>query len=188
MKRRIIIQTTLIIGTVLLGTSCETISEDQCFAANWADRGYRDGANGSSRSKLNDYIEACQEYGADVDRSRYLDGYESGLVRYCTYDKGFSRGEGGNSYNSVCEGPRASDFRAGYEDGRAKYDFEKRYDDLLDGVRDKKEQVSDLKGRLKDVTLSAEERFRLEKKLRRYTDRLKDARWELQKFERKRGY
>jgi len=214
-------------GAALLATSCETISEDQCFAADWADKGYSDGANGQARSSLNDYIEACSKFGADVDRSRYLEGYESGLTHYCTYDTGFSRAEQGNSYTSACSGPLAAEFRRGYEDGarnyctydrgfdrgeegssykdmcegpgteayrrgysdgHARYEYEREYDGLLDDVRKAKHNVEDMTARLTDTALDADERFRLEKKLRRFKDRLKDARWELRKFERKRGY
>jgi len=188
MIKKILIGSVLVIGAGVLITSCETISEDQCFATDWADRGYKDGTNGAARSKLSDYIDKCSEFGADVNRARYLDGFEAGLERYCTYDKGFSRGEGGSSYNAVCEGPRAGAFRAGYDDGTAKYEYERKYDNLLDAVRRAEEQYEDVTHRLKDQTLSADERLRLEKKRRRYKDRIEDTKHELYKFERKRGY
>ncbi len=214
-------------GAALLATSCETISEDQCFATDWSDKGYSDGTNGLERSNLNDYIEACSKFGADVDRGRYLEGYESGLTRYCTYDKGFSRAERGNSYTSACSGPLAAEFRRGYEDGARRYctydrgydrgeegasykdmcegpgmeayrrgyndghslyEYEREYDSLLESVRSAKKKVDDMEIRLEDTSLDADERFRLQKKLRRFNDRLKNARWELRKFERKRGY
>ena len=227
MFKKILVGTTLAIGAGAMMSSCETISEDQCLAANWADRGYSDGTDGKARSKLSDYIDACSKYGADVNRERYLDGYESGLTLYCTYDKGFARGENGNDYTSVCDGPRAAAFRRGYEDGtrsyctydrgfnrgedgssaksqcggpgmeayqrgygdgRARYDYEREYDNLLDSVRTAERNHDDMTERLKDGALSSDERFRLEKKLRRFKDRLKDAKYDLYKFERKRGY
>ena len=169
-------------------SACETISESECVAGNWADLGYRDGVSGKSSSRIAEYVEKCSEFGAQVDRGRYFDGYDRGLDRYCVYDRGFSLGEDGGSYNSVCDGARAAEFRAGYEDGHEKYVYYKQYDDLQDNVHRYEDQLEDVRARLSDKTLSADERFRLEKKERRLYKRLKDARWELRKFERREGF
>ncbi len=227
MFKEIMIGAALAVGAGAMMSSCETISEEQCFATNWADKGYSDGAKGAERSTLGDYIDSCSKFGADVDRARYLQGYESGLTAYCTYDKGFSRAERGNSYSSACAGPLAAEFRRGYEDGArsycsydrgfdrgedgssaksmcggpgmeayrrghsdgyARYEYEREYDNLLDRVRSAQENYDNMAVRLKDTTLSSDERFRLQKKLRRFKDRLKDAKYELYKYERRRRY
>lgn len=174
---------TLLSVTALSG--CETISESECVAGNWADLGYRDGVNGASSSRIAEYVDKCSEFGASVDRNRYMQGYDRGLDRFCVYDRGFALGEKGSSYKSVCDGPRASEFRAGYEDGRAKYEYYKKYDDLEDEVRRKEDQLDDVRRRLDDDTISADERNRLEKKERRLRRELKDARWDLRNFDRR---
>ena len=108
-------------GLSLLLMSCASISKSECQSGNWADIGYRDGTRGVSRDKLADYVQTCAKYGADVDRSAYLSAYENGLGHYCTYEQGLARGRLGKIYNTVCEGPKAADFRTGYENGLVQY-------------------------------------------------------------------
>ena len=175
-------------GVVLVSVSCETISEEQCYSVNWADKGYQDGTNGRSRSTLNDYIDSCRQFGTDVNRRAYLDGYESGLVHYCTYDKGFSTGENGDVYNAVCSGPNAANFRRGYEDGHAQFEYVDKYDQALERVHNKEDAIDDVRSRLRSDTLSHDEKFRLNKKLRRLRDELRNARRELRGYDRKYGY
>ena len=43
-------------------SGCASISEDQCLAGNWAERGYKDGAKGVSRGRLADYADTCAKY------------------------------------------------------------------------------------------------------------------------------
>ncbi|MCF6275723.1 MAG: DUF2799 domain-containing protein [Robiginitomaculum sp.] len=121
MLNKFLVGSILVIGIGTLLPACASISESECQAGNWADLGYRDGVNGKTRDRLADYVQTCSEYGgglaSNIDRSAYLSSYETGLTHYCTYDKGFERGKDGSSYNAVCDGPMAVDFRAGYDAG-----------------------------------------------------------------------
>lgn len=170
-------------GMVLM--SCETISESECVAGNWADIGYRDGVDGKNRTRIAKYVEKCGEFGQGVDRNTYLTNYEVGLSHYCVYDKGFALGENGSSYNAVCEGPQAADFRAGYDDGHADYELRQTYDRFESDIESALDEVDDVETRLKGEALERDEQVRLQKKLRRLRGEVKDLRWDFREFRRK---
>ncbi len=176
-------------GAVLLLVSCASISEQDCQAGNWADIGYKDGVKGKSRAKIADYVQTCSEYGAEVDRQTYLESYETGLTYYCTYDNGFERGRNGSSYNTVCDGPdntmRAADFRAGYDAGYGEYELRQRFTRYETDIDDLQAELQDVKDRLGDPALAADEKKRLHKKKKRLRDELEDLRWNFRDFKRK---
>lgn len=172
------------LGALFL-TSCASISESECQAGNWADLGYRDGVNGKSRSRIADYVETCGEYGASVDRSAYLSSFETGLIHYCTYDKGFELGKDGSSYNSVCGGQLADAFRAGYDEGYSEYEIRKKYDKFESDIEDTEAEIQDVKDRLADSAIEPDETDRLRKKKKRLLRDLEELRWDFRSFRRK---
>jgi len=172
-------------GAALLLSSCASISESECQAGNWADIGYKDGVSGKSRTKIADYVQTCGEYGAEVDRQSYLESYETGLTYYCTYDNGFELGKYGSGYNTVCGGSLAADFRAGYDDGYGEYELRQiytRYETDIDGTH---AELQDVKDRLADPAIAADEKKRLHKKKKRLHGELDDLRWSFRDFKRK---
>ena len=173
----------------MLLVSCETISEQECQAGNWADIGYKDGVKGKSRAKIADYVQTCSEYGAEVDRQIYMQSYETGLTYYCTYDNGFERGQNGNSYNTVCGGSDntggAADFRAGYDAGYSEYELRRTYARLEADIEQTQAELHDVKDRLDDPDIEPGEKKRLHKKKKRLRDELEDLRWNLRDFKRK---
>ncbi len=185
MFRNFFVQSIAIAGAALLMTSCETISESECVAGNWADIGYRDGVDGRSRSRIADYVKQCGEYGQDVNRRIYLSSYETGLTHYCIYDKGFSLGENGNSYNSVCQGDGAVQFRAGYDDGYAKYELRKKYNAFEYDINDLEEKIEDIRLELAEPDLTEEDIKRLRRDKKRFISELSDLKWDFRDFKRK---
>jgi hypothetical protein len=166
---------------------CATISEDQCLAGNWADIGYKDGANGKSRGRLADYADTCNKYGALPNRTVYLRNYEQGLDSYCTYERGFSRGEHGNDYNQVCSGALAEGFAEGYDAGRVIYEIRREHKQLVERYEDTVDAVINVRTRLENDELDDEERKRLRKKLHRLKDRREDIRIDIRAHERVHG-
>ncbi|MCF6220183.1 MAG: DUF2799 domain-containing protein [Robiginitomaculum sp.] len=185
MLNKFLVGSILVIGVGMLLPACASISESECQAGNWADLGYRDGVNGKSRSRIADYVETCGEYGAGVDRSAYLSSYEAGLTYYCTYDKGFERGKDGSSYNAVCDGPMAVDFRAGYDAGYGEYELRQRYEKYEEDIADSEKELQDVKDRLADPPTESDEKTRLAKKKKRIMRELEDLRWDFRSFKRK---
>ena len=188
MKIKQYLQIVTVCGVALLGASCASISESDCLAGNWTEIGYKDGVNGKSPAILADYAKTCGELGVRVNQQEYLRNYDTGLVSYCTYDKGFSRGEGGSGYNDVCPDRLAGNFRAGYEDGRAEYEVKKAYDNFLGRIDSTKDSLEDVRDRLKNEEMSGEERARLEKKRRRLSKELDELRWDFRRFKRENGF
>ena len=189
MLNKFLVGSVLVIGVGVLLPACASISEQECQAGNWADLGYRDGVNGKSRDRLSDYVQTCGEYGGglatNIDRSAYLSSYETGLTHYCTYDKGFERGKGGDSSNAVCAGPMAADFRAGYDDGYGEYELRQRYDKYEKDITDSENELQDVKDRLGDPAIEADEKERLHKKKKRLLRELDNLRWDFRSFRRK---
>ena len=185
MLNKFFVGSVLAVGVGVLLPACASISESECQAGNWADLGYRDGVNGKARDRLADYVQTCGEYGTGVDRPAYLSSYEVGLTHYCTYDKGYERGKDGNSYNTVCQGPMATDFRAGYDDGYAEYELRQQYRKYESDITDTQDELQDVKDRLADPETTAEEKARLAKKKKRLVRELEDLRWDFRSFRRK---
>jgi len=189
MLSKFLVGSILVIGAGVLLPACASISEEECQAGNWADLGYRDGVNGKARDRIADYVQTCGKYGAElglrVDRPAYLTSYEEGLTHYCTYDKGFERGNNGSSYNTVCEGPMAVDFRAGYDEGYIEYELRQKYNQYESDIVDAENELNDVKGRLNDPDITPEEKTRLTKKKKRLRRALEDLRWDFSSFRRK---
>lgn len=175
-------------------SGCASISKDECVSGNWSDLGYKDGVNGKARDRLMDYAKTCTEYGVEPDRTAYLTAFESGLVKYCTYEQGLELGENGSSFNQVCSGNLASGFSQGYDQGRAIYDINREHERLISEYDDTLEALVTLRGRLAGdiadededgnvIPLTPKERKRLIKKQYRLEGELDDLRQDVRDFE-----
>ncbi len=184
--KRLILTSTMILGAFAL-TSCATISEDECLAGSWQEIGFRDGENGKSRSKLADYAKTCVKYNVTPDRQSYFEGYEQGLLRYCTYDKGFSNGEAGNSANAECQSVPDNGYFAGYDEGRVIWAMNQEYRGLIKTYESSLDALLEVESVLAEDGLTKEERQRLRNEKRRLEDQVEDDRVEIRVFERLNG-
>lgn len=181
--KRLFLTSTIILGAFAL-SSCATISEDECIAGSWQEIGFRDGQNGKSRSKLADYAKTCLKYDITPDRATYFRGYEQGLQLYCTYDKGFSTGEYGNTANAECQSVPDNGYFAGYEEGRAIYAINQEYRGLINNYDRTLDDILAVQARLDTEELEPKERKKLRKKLLRLEDNREDIRIDIRAFER----
>lgn len=192
---RVSILSAAILSIAAIGfAGCASISEGECVSGSWSDIGYKDGVNGKARDKLADYAKTCSKYGVQPDRTAYLTAFESGLVKYCTYEQGFELGENGSSYNQVCSGDSASGFSQGYDEGRAVYEIYREHKGLIREYDDTLEALVNVRGRLAGdivdedkegniIPLSSSERKRLTKKQYRLEGELDDLRRDVRNFE-----
>lgn len=169
-------------GTALSG--CATISQDKCEAGNWETLGYKDGTRGVRRDKIASYADTCAKYGISLNPQEYLAGFNAGLPTYCTYERGFALGENGSSYNQVCAGPLAVDFAPGYDAGRAVYEITQEHKVLVNAYDTALDDIIGTQTRLETEDLSAEDRKRLSKKLRRFRRNAENLRIDIRAFER----
>lgn len=182
----IILTTALILGATSLA-SCATISEDECLAGSWEEIGFRDGERGKSRSKLADYAKTCVKYEIAPDRQSYFKGFEQGLLRYCTYDKGFSTGEYGNQPNAECQTVPDNGYYAGYDEGRIIWSINQEYQELINSYEETIDALVEVERKLTEDELTDETHKRLRKKRLRLEDRREDDRIEIRAFERIHG-
>lgn len=110
--------------------SCATLNESQCRSVDWAQLGARDGAMGYSTQRLEEHREACSEFGLAADDAAWRQGYDAGLLEYCTVDNGYRLGRRGGYYGQVCPSVNEGDFLDAYELGRETYALEGEYAEL----------------------------------------------------------
>ncbi len=99
--------------------ACETMSTEECAAADWGALGYADGANGTNRFAARQ--ESCARRGFTADLQAYVSGNDQGLRAYCTPQRGFQRGLQGSSYDGFCPGDLDVLFSQAHADGYRAY-------------------------------------------------------------------
>lgn len=110
-----------------LAGGCAVISENECQAGLWYERGIEDGARGRSQATVYQIAQKCHEYGVRTDTEAWQRGHEAGIEQFCTPENGFVVGRRGHNYEGVCTGPTADLFLANYERGLAVYQAEQQY-------------------------------------------------------------
>jgi len=173
------------LGLSSMGLSgCASISKEECQVGSWADIGYKDGARGKKRGRLADYAKTCAKYGISPDRQAYLTAFEQGVTKYCTYERGFERGETGSSFNQVCAHRPQSGFADGYDAGRIVYEIHNEHRNLIEAYEDRYAAYEDVTRRLAEDDLGADERKRLKKKVSRLDREIEDLRIDVRAHER----
>lgn len=133
----------LIGGSTLLG-SCATMSAEECQVGDWSGKGFTDGAEGYSQSRLGEHAQACSKHGIAPDDAAYRAGWAQGVLRYCTLPNGFAQGRSGATYNGVCPGDLEAEFLPAYQDGQLVHVAEQ-------AVSSARSSVSSLGGRLDEL-------------------------------------
>jgi len=176
----------VIVAAGLLGLQgCASVSEDTCQAGNWEAVGFKDGANGKSGDRLAKIAETCTKHGVSVDNQSYLEGYEQGLTKYCTYERGYDRGESGSKFNTVCSGDLAEEYAPGYEEGRKKYAILQKYEELVQRYEYSRQRLYDYRQRLQSPNLSDRDRDRLRREIYRLERQTDELRYSIKEFQRR---
>jgi len=103
-------------------SSCQTMSEDECIAADWRVIGEQDGSEGyDPQQRFGNHVKACERAGVVPDQRQWNQGYQRGLFNFCTPERGLSHGQAGKVYNNVCPVDLERDFLSGYNLGREEY-------------------------------------------------------------------
>mgnify|MGYP000500814877 CR=1 FL=1 len=182
------LKSSLVFSGILLSLSvmsgCAAVSEDQCASGNWLERGYKDGVDGESSSRISKYADTCSEYGFSVNTTDYLRGHRDGVELYCTYENGFALGENGSEFNQVCAGGIGDGFAEGYDAGRERYEIYQERESLIASYNDKREKLYGIRSRYDETDLMAGDIKRLRKKEARTETELEDIRIDIRAFER----
>lgn len=98
------------VPVLALLAGCASMSESECRVADWGRVGFSDGANGVPHSRLDKYTEDCEKAGVQPLADAYQQGWNMGIVRFCTPVNGWRAGVSGAQFSAqVCQG------QAGYE-------------------------------------------------------------------------
>lgn len=116
--------------------SCNSMSKEECRVADWKVVGDTDGAAGyNPQTRFADHVKSCSKTNVSPDQTRWYEGYQSGILRYCTPLSGANSGEAGKSYHNVCSPELEPEFMRGYSIGKRVYDLRSRFDQMQSSIR-----------------------------------------------------
>ncbi|CAM4382117.1 DUF2799 domain-containing protein [Kerstersia similis] len=156
---------------------CASMSEEECLTVDWHEQGMREAVNGTPRSNFIKDREACAKIGVEADETQYMAGYAAGIAMFCTPENGLRWGREGRTYAQTCPVQQSLAFEANYRAGYSVYQAEEAIV-ALHAEQDRLESQLDKAG-------DDKERQRLRRELRRLDERLRDARTDLIRMERR---
>ncbi|CAD7028020.1 hypothetical protein REJC140_02574 [Pseudorhizobium endolithicum] len=170
--------------------SCNTMSKEECRVADWAVVGDTDGAAGyDPQSRFADHVRSCSKSGSVPDQTRWYEGYQAGIRRFCTPLNGASTGEAGRTYHNVCPAETAADFMRGYSLGKRVHDLRSRINSLNSSVSSSEYEIDRLYDEMKKAADKDRRGIRdriddLERDRRRARRKADDLGYELSEAER----
>ncbi len=150
MKYAVLALLALVSGFAL--TACETMSAEECAAADWRALGFNDAANNGAE-RFGDRAESCAEKGFGADGGAYASGFSDGMYQFCQPPNGFAFARRGGVFNGSCPADLQYDFLAAYNDGRRVRDAE--YE-----LSDARSDISALESRRRDIDEDLRDRER----------------------------
>ena len=124
--------------------ACNTLSKDECVAADWFVIGEADGTNGYDVTKrFGRHVDSCAKASIVPDQTLWSQGYQKGLRTYCTPASGVAVGEAGKQYANVCPLDKAPRFLKAYEIGKRVYDLRRNLESKKNSISFYQRQVSD---------------------------------------------
>jgi hypothetical protein len=139
---------------------CAPMTENECRATDWRERGVRDGSHGYHANDFRSFREQCGKFGVAPDERAYLGGRSVGLARYCTAENGLAVGKAGSSYNSgVCPAAAEASFVKNHKIGHEIYS-------LNGQIRKVDQQINESEKQLKDPALTDDRRRAVRERIR----------------------
>ncbi|MBX5157709.1 DUF2799 domain-containing protein [Rhizobium sp. NZLR8] len=140
------------IGLGPLLASCNTLSKEECLAADWRVIGDSDGAAGyEPQQRFAAHAKSCERVKIVPDQTIWFQGYQAGLVRYCTPLSGLARGQAGSGYANVCPPETASGFLRGFNLGGKQHGLQERFNAMQNDYSSKEANIDELSDKLKDA-------------------------------------
>ncbi|MGL3605770.1 DUF2799 domain-containing protein [Rhizobium sp. G187] len=172
-------------------SSCNSMSKEECAAADWSVIGQADGGAGENpQERFAAHVKSCARINVVPDQTQWYQGYQVGLTRYCTPLNGLSRGEAGDAYYNVCPAETSAGFLRGYGLGQQAYRARSRISSLKSDVSFKDMQIDrnyDAIKRTEDGKMRRtlrDEIDRLERDIRRAEREIADLEFDLYAIER----
>lgn len=148
----------VIIGLILVLSSCATMRKEECLTADWYQVGYEDGSKGFLTSRIAKHRKACLKYDITPDLEAYLNGRARGLEEYCTPYNGYQLGVWGLPYMNQCRGEMEDLFLNAYNRGKDIYYFKQQISKEEKSLKKMKHRLSELNEEItgKEQALSQE--------------------------------
>ena len=124
-------------------SGCQTMSAEDCAAADWAALGYQDAASGGAE-RIAARTESCARAQVTPDADAYRNGFARGMVEFCQPPHGFTFASNGGTFNGQCPDALDKDFRAAYFDGQEVRRAEQ-------AATDARSRVSTMESRIQDI-------------------------------------
>lgn len=130
-------------------SACATTQEQACPDTDWYELGRRQGAQGRSAEEFSHRFASCNEEREASSQRLFQNGYNAGLVDYCSPDNGFYLGLNQYAYNQVCPATLEDEFVAEYQRGVQAYQLQQanqEIDQKIDSIFEELNQASLSKG------------------------------------------
>jgi hypothetical protein len=112
-----IILAALLVSALTAGCSTNT-KKLECQGRDWAEFGYKMGAEGKSVHEVDEHRKDCGEKLEQRALKAYLDGYTRGIIEYCTYENGYALASQKIPLSQNCPLEVRGPFVKGYNVGR----------------------------------------------------------------------
>lgn len=116
MKLKVLALVAAVAGVAALA-GCETMSAEECAAADWHALGYEDAAQRGA-SRFENRAETCAEKGVSADAMAYRGGFDDGMYQFCRPENGFAFARRGGSFAGSCPAELSEQFSYAYSDGQ----------------------------------------------------------------------
>lgn len=139
----------LVLGLLSFLASCQTLSKEECTAADWRVIGEQDGAAGHDPQKrFAAHAKACEKANVVANQTLWNDGYQQGLVRFCTPLSGLAHGQKGAGYANNCPAHKDQLFRSGYDLGLTQFRKQSEINSLKSRISSAELSISSLERRI----------------------------------------
>lgn len=182
------------LGFLSLLVSCNSMSKEECAAADWKVVGDSDGASGfNPQERFAQHVKSCARIKIVPDQTVWFAGYQEGVKRYCTPLSGAVHGEAGDGYHNVCSPETEPGFMRGYSLGKRVYDARSRLQSLQSDISYKESEAERLYGEMRNAKDEDRRRLRdqaddLDREARRLRREADDAGYDLQEATRELDY
>lgn len=152
----------VVLGSMILLSSCATLSKQECLVGDWQAIGYNDGVAGYQSERLASHAKACAKASVAPDYLAWERGRQLGLKQYCTSSNAYNIGRRGRSLNNVCPISLANTLQTANQKGLDYYALDSQLNKDKRLVETYQEEFDQLEsGSMLDFTNEKEARARL---------------------------
>lgn len=151
-----------LLGSIVLLSSCATLSKQECLVGDWQAIGYNDGVAGYQSDRLASHAKACAKASVAPNYLAWERGRQLGLKQYCTTSNAYNVGRRGRQLNNVCPITLANTLQTANQKGLDYYTLDSQLDKdkrLIEAYQEEFDQLES--GAMLDFANEKEARARL---------------------------